>query len=156
MDDANANVRDGSTRNGASCFGVMTGCFALAFLLSSALTLVALAKRWVAPSRTLSTTFSHAEEPSPARISDPSPKEERPGRVNLPERSKGLPGRVREGPGKQHPHLVDLPDGTPIVILDEIFITEKGNGAGKWYKVRGKWAKGAGVGWIHSDIVREE
>lgn len=154
MDDANANVRRESTRDGASYFGVITGCFALVFLLFSALTVVALGKRWVDPSRTASASFSQGEEPSPAAISNPSSRGERPGRVTIPARSKHLSGVVRSGPGKQYQSIAELPDGTPVVILEETFITEKASGAGTWYKVRGTWAKGPVVGWIHSDIVK--
>jgi hypothetical protein len=156
MDDSNTNVRDGSPRNAASCFGVMTGCFALAFLVFSAFTLVALAKRWANPSRTASTSYSYAGEPSPVTASEMSAKTERPARVKIPARLRPLPGVVREGPGKKNRKISDLPDGTPIVILDEAFVTETGDGAGTWYKVRGRWAGRDGTGWIHSDIVQAE
>jgi hypothetical protein len=156
VDDSNTNVRDVSTRNGASYFGVMTGCFALAFLLFSALTLVALAKRWANPLRTASTSYPHAAEPSPVTAPDTSTKTERPARVKIPARSRHQLGAVREGPGKRNQELAQLPDGTPVLIIDEAFVTEKEDIAGTWYKVRGRWAGRDGTGWIHSHIVQEE
>ena len=154
MSDTNANVREGSTRDGASCFGVMTGCFALTFLLFSALTAVALGKRWADTSTTTSTSLSYAEEPSSAAVSNASAQGERQARVSIPARSKPLPGVVREGPGRHYRQIAELPDGSPVVILEETFVTEKASGAGTWYRIRATWAKGPVVGWIHSDIVK--
>jgi hypothetical protein len=74
--------------------------------------------------------------------------------VSIPARSKPLPGILRDGPGRKHQQVASLPDGAPIVILDEIYVTEKASDPGTWYKVRGTSAKGQVVGWIHSDIVK--
>lgn len=154
MDDANTNMREESTRNGASCFGVMTGCFTLTFLLFSALTLVALGKRWVDPRSTSSASFLHPEEPSSSAVSNSSSQDERQGRVSLPARAKHLTGVIRNGPGKQYQLIAELPDGAPVVIIEETWVTEKMSGAGTWYKVRATWAKGPVIGWMHSDIVK--
>jgi hypothetical protein len=159
MNDANANMPEGPAKDGASCFGVMTGCFTLAFLSFSVLTFVALGKRWIDPSGTPSTSFSYAEEPPPAPtapISNPPVLSGRTGLVRIKADVKPPQGRVRSGPGKHNSIIGNLPDGVLVEILEESLVTDIASDPGIWYKVRGTWRRKQVVGWMHSDIVKTE
>jgi hypothetical protein len=154
MDDANANLREGPTKDNASCFGVMTGCFALMFLLFSVLTVVALGKRWTEPSRASSPSSSRIEEPSSRAVSDPPAQGELQAWVKLRDPSKSG-AAVRKGPCTRNKLIDELKDATPVIILDETYVTDKACIAGKWFKIRANGTKGMVVdGWMHSDIVK--